>query len=110
MPSTLNLFRYGAVGFIDWLDGGVISSYAFACEVPVPVRDFNVRDVSWIKRDTCMASHLRNEGMMNDRDILDHSTITESECNDLVIHSSLWLYKEELAPVFRQRRIIHLTS
>jgi len=51
VATTLKLLRNGAVGFIDWLDGGVISSRTLALQIPFSVGDFDLRDVSWVKRN-----------------------------------------------------------
>jgi hypothetical protein len=47
----------GAVGFIDWLDGGGISSRALVLKVPFSVRDFDMCDVSRIKPQIGMAAN-----------------------------------------------------
>lgn len=56
-----------------------------------------------------MAPDLSNERMVNDGNIFDEATIAQSDRNNLVVHPALWLAKEELAPVFRQRGDTHLT-
>src|SRR5947207_15775466 len=101
--------RQRAVGSSDWLDGGVISFRAVMLKVPLPVCDLDAGDVGWIKGNVRMAAHLRNKRVMNDGNILDDAAITKSDCNDLVIHASLGLLEQELAPGFWQRGDTHLT-
>jgi hypothetical protein len=103
VANTLDAFRGGAVGFIDWLDGGAISPRNLALEVPFSMRDFDLCDVSWIKWDVSMTANLGNDGMMHDRNIGNHATIAESDSNYVVIHAGLGLSEQEFAPMSRQR-------
>jgi hypothetical protein len=103
VTNTLNLYRSGAVGFIDWLEGSGIPPGALALKRPFPVRDFNLCDVRWIERDVSVSTDFTNDGMMRDRNIANHAAIAESNSNDLVVHSRLGLIEQKLAPFFRQR-------
>jgi len=73
VANTLNLFRNGAVGFIDWLDNGAISPRSLALKIPFSVCDFDLCDVRWIKRDVGVTANLGNDGMMRDRNIRNHA-------------------------------------
>jgi hypothetical protein len=70
---------------------GVDSSFALALEVPFSVRDFNMCDIRWIKRDVCDTSNLTNDRTVNDRDILNDATIAQCNGYNVVVHSGLAL-------------------
>ena len=109
MANRLRSLRNGAVGFIDWLDGlrGIILTVFL--KIPFVVRDFDVHDVRWIKGNLCVAANFTNELAMNDRDITNDATIAQGHVHDLVCHAGLGLFQENLAPVFWQTRLHHLT-
>ena len=75
MANMLSCTRIGAIGFIEWLDDGMISSRTASVKIPFPVRDFNACDFSWIKRDLRVPAHLGNNGVMSDRNIFDDASI-----------------------------------
>jgi hypothetical protein len=91
------------VGFIDWLVRGVISSRTLTLKIPFSVSDFDLPDVSWIKRNLWMIADFTDGGMVHDSNILDNTTIAQCDCHDLVIHAGIGLSEQEFAPMFRQR-------
>lgn len=62
--------------------------------------DLNVCNLVPVKRNVCMALHFSNERMVNDGNIFNDATIAQSDRDNLVLHASLWLRKQELAPMF----------
>jgi len=101
--SKSEAVRGEAVGYIDWLDGGGISSRAVVLKVQFSVRDFNMCDVSRIKLHIGMTANFGDDRMVRDRNILDDATISQRDGDDLVVHARLGLTEEEFAPMFRQR-------
>ena len=89
---------------------GVASRLTFALEVPFVVRDFDLRDIGWIKRNIAVATNLSDERATDDRDVADYPTVAESDVNYLIGHTGLRLTPEELCPPFWQARWCnHLT-
>ena len=72
-------------------------------EIPFSVGDFNVSNVRRIKRNIRMAMNFADDRMMHNGNVWDDPPVAELDSHNLVVHASLRLAKQELAPMFGQR-------